>query len=157
LDHPYDGKIYLEKTIKLISDAIRYSLYSNSDIGTIPFNMNALLIVAHGSRKLDSNQEVKDLTGKLASQVKGFDLVECAFLELAEPNILQGGIKLVEAGASSLTILPYFLVAGRHVVTDVPEEANKIREIYPDLVVTLLPYFGASENIVSEMLDRIPS
>ncbi|MGB5705401.1 MAG: CbiX/SirB N-terminal domain-containing protein [Arenicellales bacterium] len=119
--------------------------------------MNALLIVAHGSRKLDSNQEVKDLTGKLANQVKGFDLVECAFLELAEPNILQGGIKLVEAGASSLTILPYFLVAGRHVVTDVPEEANKIREIYPDLAVTLLPYFGASENIVSEMLDRIPS
>ncbi|MGI9315945.1 MAG: sirohydrochlorin chelatase [bacterium] len=117
--------------------------------------MHALLIVAHGSRKQDSNQEVRNLTRKVADQVKKFDLVECAFLELAQPDIVEGGSKLAEAGATTLTVLPYFLVEGRHVASDVPNEVNKIRNLHPDINVTLLPYFGASESIISELVGRV--
>lgn len=117
--------------------------------------MHALLIVAHGSRKQDSNQEISELTLKIAGQTTQFDLVECAFLELAEPDIVQAGSELVKAGATELTVLPYFLVEGRHVATDVPNDIEKIRTSYPDLKITLLPYFGASERIVEELVNQL--
>ncbi|MEJ2177028.1 MAG: CbiX/SirB N-terminal domain-containing protein [Gammaproteobacteria bacterium] len=119
--------------------------------------MHALLIVAHGSRKQDSNQEIKELTLKVASQTNRFELVECAFLELAEPDIVQAGSELVKAGTTELTVLPYFLVEGRHVATDVPDDIEKIQTLNPDLKITLLPYFGASERIVEELVTQISS
>ena len=117
--------------------------------------MNALLIVAHGSRRPESNQEIRTLTRKIASVATGFELVNCAFLELAEPNIVQGGINLIEAGARSIRILPYFLVAGRHVVTDVPAEINKIIAQYPDIRISTEPYFGSSDAIVELILQGL--
>ena len=117
--------------------------------------MHALLIIAHGSRKQDSNQEVRDLTRKVADRAPHFDLAECAFLELADPDIVEGGSKLVKAGATSLTILPYFLVEGRHVATDVPDEVAKINALFPDLEVNILPYFGAADGIIDELVDQI--
>ena len=119
--------------------------------------MHALLIVAHGSRKQDSNQEIRDLTQRVAGHTNQFDLVECAFLELAEPDIAQGGAELIKAGATELTVLPYFLVEGRHVATDVPNDIDKLKTLYPDLKVTLLPYFGASERIVEELVNQVSS
>ena len=47
---------------------------------------NALIIVAHGSRKASSNEEVKALGEKVKSlQDKRYALVMTAFLEFANP------------------------------------------------------------------------
>ena len=53
--------------------------------------MQALMLIAHGSRRAASNDEVRDLAatlGRLAG--REFDLVVPAFLELAEPGIVAG-------------------------------------------------------------------
>ena len=51
--------------------------------------MKALLVVAHGSRREQSNTEIKELAQRIAAQAgQDFDLVECAFLELADPCLL---------------------------------------------------------------------
>jgi len=43
--------------------------------------MKALLVVAHGSRRKESNEEIAALTAKVAVRAAGeFDLVEYAFL-----------------------------------------------------------------------------
>ena len=117
--------------------------------------MHALLIIAHGSRREESNQEVRDLTRKVAGHAPHFGLVECAFLELADPDIVEGGSRLVKGGATSLTVLPYFLVEGRHVASDVPTEVAKISALYPDLEITILPYFGAADGVVNELVHQV--
>jgi sirohydrochlorin ferrochelatase len=59
--------------------------------------MDALLLIAHGSRREASNDEVRELTRELVQKSKRkFSIVECAFLELAIPGIghpfyLRGG------------------------------------------------------------------
>jgi len=54
-------------------------------------NLKALLLVAHGSRRRESNEEIAILTQRVRECAGGrFDLVTCAFLELAEPSIPDG-------------------------------------------------------------------
>ena len=114
--------------------------------------MHALLLIAHGSRRQASNDEVRDLTQTLKQQTgEAFSIVECAFLELAEPSIPNGVTACVEKGAESVTVLPYFLSAGRHVVKDIPEELKKARDQHPSINVKTAPYLGSAHEI-SEIL-----
>ena len=113
----------------------------------------ALLLVAHGSRREESNEEVRALTRRLADE-SGFDLVDCAFLELAQPDIVSGGRCLIERGASELTVVPYFLVAGRHVVTDVPGEIDKLRGAHPEVDIRITEHLGATGSMVGLILQR---
>lgn len=109
--------------------------------------MKALLLVAHGSRRDASNDEVRALTARVREAGPGFDHVDCAFLELAEPSIPDGMRAAIRAGASQLVVLPYFLSAGRHVSEDIPGEVNSVRSEHPDIDIALAPYLGASPEI----------
>lgn len=114
--------------------------------------MHALLLIAHGSRRQASNDEVRELTQALKQQTdEQFQIVECAFLELAEPSIPDGVSACVEKGAESVTVLPYFLSAGRHVVTDIPEELQKAQNKHPQVNIKTAPYLGSAQGI-SEIL-----
>lgn len=115
--------------------------------------MHALLLIAHGSRRQASNDEVRDLTQTLKQQTDDqFQIVECAFLELAEPTIPDGVSACVEKGAESVTILPYFLSAGRHVVTDIPEELQKAQAKHPQVNLKTAPYLGSAQDISKILL-----
>ena len=117
--------------------------------------MKALLVVAHGSRRVESNDEVRDLTGRLGAQTNGaYDLVQCAFLELAEPSIPDGLRAAIRSGATQIIVVPYFLSAGRHVVTDIPAEIDVVRKEYPDIEIVLAPYVGAAAGLTELILQQ---
>jgi sirohydrochlorin ferrochelatase len=116
--------------------------------------MHALLLIAHGSRRQASNDEVRDLTQSLKTQTnEAFSIVECAFLELADPSIPDGVTTCVEKGAESVTVLPYFLSAGRHVITDIPEELQKARNQHPNINIKTAPYLGSAQGISEILID----
>ncbi len=111
--------------------------------------MKALLVIAHGSRSASANDEIRELATQLRETNPAFDLVEHAFLEMAEPNIVQGGKKLVADGADEIVVLPYFLAAGRHVAEDVPAEVALIEQQYPHVKITMASHFGSATGILS--------
>ncbi len=117
--------------------------------------MKALLIIAHGSRKLESNDEIHGLIDNIRGSITGYDLVDCAFLELAKPDISQGGIQLIEAGATSINILPYFLVAGNHVTTDIPSEVSNFSARFPHVDVSIDSYFGSIPGVVELLVEHL--
>lgn len=110
----------------------------------------AVLIVAHGSRRPESNAEVRRLAGRVA-EILAADpdvvCVESAFLELAEPTIGEGIDRCVAAGAGEVVVLPYFLAAGRHVQHDIPREVRAKRAAYPQVRIVLAPHLGAHEAL----------
>ena len=107
--------------------------------------MKALLLVAHGSRRENSNEEVRALARATAAHVdNGYEQVASAFLELAEPSIPDGLRALIASGADEITVVPYFLSAGRHVVEDIPAEGQKVVAEHPDVPINLAPYRGTS-------------
>jgi sirohydrochlorin ferrochelatase len=117
--------------------------------------MKALLIVAHGSRRVESNDEVRALTGRLGAQAAGlYTRVQCAFLELAEPSIPDGLLAAIREGATRVTVVPYFLSAGRHVVMDIPAEIEGVRKEYPDIDIVLAPYVGAAPGLTDLLLQQ---
>ena len=114
--------------------------------------MQALLLIAHGSRRQNSNEEVKTLAETLAARVQREDsIVECAFLELADPSIPQGVASCIQRGATNILVLPYFLSAGRHVAVDIPAELEKARQQHPNVKINIAPYLGSADEI-SEIL-----
>lgn len=107
--------------------------------------MKALLIVAHGSRRQASNQEVIALADQLRnSQQTDFDLVEAAFLELADPSIPEGIAQCVSQGANEVIVFPYFLNSGRHVIEDIPGILDQVRPHYPEVCIVRSQHIGAS-------------
>ena len=116
--------------------------------------MKALLVVAHGSRRAESNDEVRTLTGSVAGRPSSkYDKVACAFLELAEPLIPAGVEALVDAGADDITVVPYFLSAGRHVVEDIPAEVAKVN-LPEGVSVRIAPYVGESDAMADLLLAQ---
>lgn len=117
--------------------------------------MRSLILIAHGSRREASNEEVRALAAKLARLSRSFDSVTCAFLELAEPSIPDGIEACVQQGAKEIVILPYFLSAGRHVAEDIPALVQPKQAQYPELLIELKAYLGAAEALPSLLVSLV--
>ncbi|MDH5612985.1 MAG: CbiX/SirB N-terminal domain-containing protein [Gammaproteobacteria bacterium] len=115
--------------------------------------MNALLLVAHGSRRQQSNEEVRELAKMLHVRCGDrFPVIHASFLELADPLIPDGLQKCIAAGATKVTVLPYFLNTGRHVAEDIPGIVEDFRNT-TSVEINIVPHLGASEM----MLDLLAS
>jgi len=111
------------------------------------------LLVAHGSRRKESNDEVVVLTSKLGGLcAEKFSVVHYGFLELADTLIPAGISRCVDDGATAITVLPYFLNSGRHVVEDIPNVINECRALHPDIAITIAPHVGASQGIFDVLI-----
>lgn len=117
--------------------------------------MHALLLVSHGSRRAQSNDEVNRLCARLRSDMdQQFDVIHSAFLEIASPSIPEGIKQCVEDGANSVTVLPYFLAAGRHVTEDIPSIVADASEKFPEISISITRHIGASQGM-SELIYRV--
>ncbi|MFU8836873.1 MAG: sirohydrochlorin chelatase [Thiohalomonadaceae bacterium] len=111
--------------------------------------MRGLLLVAHGSRREASNDEVRKIADLLRQRAGDrYGAVEAGFLELADPLIPDGIECLIRQGASEVVVLPYFLSAGRHVAQDIPAEVAPKQAQYPQIPIHIAPYLGSAEGIV---------
>ena len=122
--------------------------------------MNALLLVAHGSRSQESNDEILTLTSSLRAQVtrvpdQEFDIVNCAFLELVEPDIDAGINTLVKQGVDKITLLPYFLAKGNHVNRDIPEIIVAAQSRFPGVTIDLIPHIGEAANMCNLLIEHL--
>lgn len=116
----------------------------------------ALLVVAHGSRREASNDEVRKLAELMSVKAGSrFTMVVPAFLELALPSIPDGIEHCIQAGASEVMVLPYFLSAGRHVAEDIPAEVNIKRLQYPQVPISIAAYLGSDDGIADLMLGLV--
>ncbi|WGS86544.1 CbiX/SirB N-terminal domain-containing protein [Methylomonas sp. UP202] len=111
-----------------------------------------LLLVAHGSRREQANDEIRRLADTLAigSRYAG---VACAFLEIAEPSISDGLRRQIAAGARRIVVLPYFLAAGRHVGIDIPEQVEGMRCQAPEVEILIAEHLGSAAAMRPVLLD----
>ena len=109
----------------------------------------ALIIVAHGSRKASSNEEVIALREKVESLLgKHYVYVVTAFLEFALPSLEESMLLCVEKGANEIVILPYFLASGNHVTRDIPEVVEKIHALHPQVKMIIKEHLGSASGMV---------
>jgi sirohydrochlorin ferrochelatase len=114
----------------------------------------ALIIVAHGSRKTSSNEEVMALGEQVDSLLgEHYAFVMSAFLEFATPSLEESILSCVEKGTNEIVILPYFLASGNHVTRDIPEVVEKIQASHSKVKMVLKEHIGSASGMVTLLAD----
>jgi len=109
--------------------------------------MKSLIVIAHGSKKKNSNNEVIEIVKQIKKSKTQYLLIEPAFLEFATPSIEQSVKKSIDKNYLEIFIYPYFLNSGKHVTSDIPKAIKELEIKYPKAIFTILPHFGQSNKI----------
>ncbi|AXX89784.1 hypothetical protein CKA55_11090 [Arcobacter suis] len=117
--------------------------------------MEALIIIAHGSKVKSSNDEIVDIVSKIKNSVDNELLVFHAFLELTEPSVFVAINKAIANNCKKIKLFPYFLAAGKHVQEDIPCEIKKFKKLYPEIEFILLPHIGKCNGIENMIISNL--
>lgn len=117
--------------------------------------MEALIIIAHGSKVKSSNDEIVDIISKIKASVDDKILVFHAFLELSEPSVFMAINNAIAENCQKIKIFPYFLAAGKHVQEDIPCEIKKFKKLYPQIEFILLPHIGKCNGIEDMIISNL--
>ncbi|WP_416150842.1 sirohydrochlorin chelatase [Salipaludibacillus sp. HK11] len=117
--------------------------------------MRAVLLVGHGSRDPEGNEEVRQIITQLKSQLDQSLLIETCFLEFEKPNINQGIEACVKKGATSIYVIPLMLLAAGHSKIHIPASIDEAKEKYPNVRFTYGRPFGIHEETIEICKSRI--
>lgn len=118
--------------------------------------MKSLIILAHGSRRKESNLEIKDLTEAVKKiSCNEYGHIEYAYLELAEPSLPEAIDNSVKIGALNITVFPYFLNSGSHVTQDIPEIIKTAKDKYPGCIFNITACIGMLEDMPKLILEHV--
>jgi sirohydrochlorin ferrochelatase len=115
----------------------------------------ALLIVDRGSREPDVRHELEQIC-LLAKRRAGYDHVNYCFLEVLPPFIAEGISQCMAAGASFITVMPYFLYPGMKLKDTVKQSAKICRDKNLRLVITKpLSYHPIMVQLIIDRLNEL--
>ena len=115
--------------------------------------MKGLIVIGHGSRaegtKAVFEKTVEGLKVKMQDT-----MVSGCFMELSKPQIPETIDEMYAAGVRDITILPYFLFPGIHILEDIPEILKAKKEQLEGLSVKMAQPIGYDERLVEILADR---
>ncbi len=117
----------------------------------------SILLLGHGSPKKEANNLErigKMLHGMLHAGCSE-DCVRIAYLQFAEPGIMDAIRGSVDQGAKKIILHPFFLSAGMHVTKDIPGVIEEARRFYPDVTFIYTEPLGVHEKLAHIALERI--
>ena len=123
------------------------------DSGQQTPDKTALLLIAHGSRQDEANADLHQLAIVLRQRGR-YEVIEAAFLELAEPTIAQGAARCVGQGARRVILLPYFLSAGVHVRRDLTAAQMQLTAEHPGVEFRLAEPVGLHPLLIEIIVER---
>lgn len=134
-------------------------------------NKKVLVVVSHGSKQKESNQEFKQFIEKLrqinskskagegfgslavvSDEVGSSDLsgsyaeIKGACLEFASPQLETVIEDLIKKEYQHFDILPLFIFAGYHVREDIPERMEKLKNKFGKLDYKILDHPAAADD-----------
>ncbi|PLR76881.1 hypothetical protein CU633_13320 [Bacillus sp. V3-13] len=118
--------------------------------------MDAVIFAGHGSRTGAGNLEFIDFI-EMVMESMNTPIKAYSFYERAEPSIMQAVETVVSQGATEVTIIPVLLLPGIHANTGIPQEIERARAIYPEIVFKYGDAIGVDPVIIDILKDRLAS
>ncbi len=113
------------------------------------------MIVGHGSRLRHFQKAMQQLARDL-NKDKRFKAVYCCYLEITAPSVPAAISTCVKDGAEEILILPYFLLMGNHVKSDIPNLVRAAQNQYRSRAkIKLSPYLGYDPKILAVVKRRL--
>ena len=115
--------------------------------------MLGLIIIDHGSRRSDANEQVKDMAERIR-RLRPQAIIAIAHLEVTPPTLTEAVADVVANGATEIVVLPYFLSQGRHVSTDIPAQLSQALTNHPRVKARIGGALGPHDLLASLLLER---
>ena len=112
-----------------------------------------LVLFAHGSSDPVWQETFQKMARDLNTELGGRH-VALAFMERAEPTLLQTIGEAAADGVRSIRVLPMFFSAGGHVSRDIPRLIEEARSGFPQLEIEILSPVGEFPSFVT-LVGRI--
>jgi len=116
--------------------------------------MNGVVLIGHGSLHSDSGASMIRLAARLRERGVA-PIAEAGFLNFSRPTIAEAVAKCVRAGATSITVQPYFLIDGVYVQQDLPGDIRRVAAQFPALSIRVAACFGFHEKLAAIALERV--
>lgn len=121
-----------------------------------------MIVAAHGSRRKASAAEVAALAKKLDARVKSdgstdIQQVVHAFLQFCDPSLETVIQKLADSGVDEMVIFPFFISAGSHVQTDIPQAVETARQKHPHVRFHVTRHLGILDAVEDLILQEVSS
>jgi sirohydrochlorin cobaltochelatase len=113
-----------------------------------------VLLVAHGSRRRDGQDEMVALREAVAARAPGSE-VRLGYLELCEPAAGDVIEELVTAGARRVVVVPLMLHAAGHAKSDVPAVVLRTRARHPGVALAYARPLGVDHALLSVARRRL--
>lgn len=114
--------------------------------------MEAVILFSHGSVLCGAGETLKWHARRL-KELGGYAVVEVAFLNYAEPTFAHAAARCHQAGATHVTVVPYFLVPGKFVRVDLPAQIEAARRQWPEVDFRIAPPIGFDERLADSLLE----
>jgi sirohydrochlorin ferrochelatase len=114
----------------------------------------AIVLIDHGSRRAEANAQLETVAAEVRQRCPD-DVVACAHMELAEPDLAQAVAACIESGAREIVVHPYFLGPGRHTQEDIPRMVEQIAREHPEVAIRVSDPLGVHPGVIDAVLDRV--
>ena len=115
-----------------------------------------IIIVDHGSRARESNQLLETIIIRFRERFADeFSIVEPAHMELASPSIAQAYAAVVEQGATTVIVCPFFLGPGKHWREDIPRLVAEAAKANPHTCYRITGPLGVDSLMLDLLSLRI--
>jgi len=111
-----------------------------------------IVLFAHGSRDPLWRAPIEAVAAQIRARQPGTP-VQCAYLELCTPSLVEAAAELAAAGVRHLRVFPLFLGVGKHAREDLPELIESLQTAHPGLEIELLPAVGENPQLIALMAD----
>lgn len=116
--------------------------------------MQAVLYICHGSRVKTASNQAKNFVKEVMPKIN-IPLQEVCFLELADPTINEGINRLIQKGATTISVVPVLLLSAAHAKKDIPSILNQVKESHPHVSFNYGQPLGVHEKLVDTLYDRM--
>ncbi len=111
---------------------------------------HAIILLAHGSRDPLWRGPIEAVRTHI-QHMQPDVAVRCAYLELCAPSLATALQELVALDMRSVTIVPLFVGAGRHVREDLPRMVQELGQAYPHVQLSLQAPIGEDARMTALM------
>ena len=111
-----------------------------------------IILFAHGSRDPLWKLPIEAVARRIRERQTQV-LVDCAYLELTEPDLPHVANSLVAEGATSLCVVPMFLGVGRHAREDLPALVQTLKTSHPTVEITCQPAVGEQDALLDLLAE----
>ncbi|MBF0357085.1 MAG: sirohydrochlorin chelatase [Magnetococcales bacterium] len=116
---------------------------------------DTILLVGHGSRDKEGNDEVEDFADYWRSK-RPDDRIEVCFIEFAEP-LLDAGLEKAAKNSERVIAMPLIINAAGHVKMEIPSYIKDARVNHPDVQFIYGRNLGSDELILKLLRMRMHS